>query len=68
VAVTVKAGTRTLSTRRVALRSNCTYRVTFTFGDRSRFRRASSLRVQARYSGNTALTARRSATRTVRVR
>jgi hypothetical protein len=68
VSLTVKAGTRTLSTRRVALRSDCTYRVTFTFGDRSRFRGRSGLTVRARFSGNQVLVARSSPTRTVRVR
>jgi Ca2+-binding RTX toxin-like protein len=68
VTVTVKAGTRTISTRRANLRDNCTYRLTATFGDRSRFRGRRSLRVRARFGGNEVLAPRSSATRSFRVR
>jgi hypothetical protein len=68
VSIQVKAGTRTIATRRVGLRVNCTYRLTLSFGDSSRFRGRSALRVRARFGGNDVVEARSSATRTVRLR
>src|SRR4051794_22801860 len=68
VTVQVKAGSRTISTRRAAVRSNCTYRLTTTFSDRSRFRGRTSLTFRARFTGTTTVNARASASRTARVR
>jgi Ca2+-binding RTX toxin-like protein len=66
VAVQVKAGRRTISTRRARVRSNCRYSLRVTFNDRGRLPRNGILRFQARYSGNTVLA--RKASRTTRVR
>jgi hypothetical protein len=68
VSVQVKAGTRTLSTRRVEIRSNCTYSSTVTFRNRRRFGRARSLRFLARFTGNDVLATARARTRSGRLR
>ena len=68
VSVQVKAGTRTVSTRRVEIRSNCSYSSTVTFRDRSRLRTARSLRFLARFTGNGVVAAARATTRTGRLR
>ena len=68
VSVQVKAGTRTVSTRRVEIRSSCTYSSTVTFRDRSRLRTARSLRFLARFTGNGVVAAARARTRTGRLR
>jgi hypothetical protein len=68
VSVQVKAGSRTLSTRRASLRGDCTYGSSVSFSRRSRFGRARSLRFTARFLGNTVLKAARASSRTGRVR
>ena len=68
VSVQVKAGTRTVSTRRVEIRSNCTYSSTVTFRDRSALRTARSLRFLARFTGNGVVAAARATTRSGRLR
>jgi hypothetical protein len=68
VSVQVKAGTRTLSTRRVALSGGCTYAWSVTFSSRRRFGRATSLRFAARFLGNAVLKPAAAPTRTGRVR
>jgi hypothetical protein len=66
VTVTTKAGTRTLSSRRVALKADCTYSVTLSL--RSGIGKARSLRVTAAFSGNQVLAAAAAAAKTVRVK
>jgi pimeloyl-ACP methyl ester carboxylesterase len=61
VSVQVKKGTRTISTRRVSLRKDCTYRSTVTFK-----RAKGKLRFLARFGGNAAVRATRAKTRTAR--
>jgi Ca2+-binding RTX toxin-like protein len=68
VSVQAKAGSRTLSTRRVSLRRDCTYTSSVTFSSRSRFGRSRSLRFTARFLGNTVLRAARATSRTGQVR
>lgn len=67
VAVSFKAGTKTISTRRVKVRANCTYsaRVTFTVPSRLR---PKVLNVRAVYAGNGVVNRRTSRRITVRVR
>ena len=68
VSVQVKAGTRTISTRRVTISKACTYRSTVVFRDRSRFRSATALKFTARFAGNTVLERRSAPVRTARIR
>lgn len=68
VSVQVKAGTRTLSTRRVSVRRDCTYTSSVSFSNRRRLGRSRSLRFTARFLGNTVLKAARATSRTGRVR
>lgn len=68
VSVQVKAGSRTISTRRANISRSCTYRVTVTFTDRSRFRGATRLKFTARFLGNAILERRSASAKTVRVR
>jgi Ca2+-binding RTX toxin-like protein len=68
VSVQVKAGKRTLSTRRTNLRRNCTYTSSVRFASRRRFGSARSLRFTARFLGNNVLKADRATSRTGRVR
>jgi hypothetical protein len=67
VAVQIKAGSKTISTRRVTLSKDCTYRsrVAFTLPRRLRTR---TLRVQATYAGNSVLNRKSSPQITVRTR
>jgi len=55
VTVQVKAGRRTISTRRARLGKDCRYSSTVTFHDRSRFYGASRLRYFIRFGGNAVL-------------
>jgi hypothetical protein len=68
VSVQVKAGKRTLSTRRTNLRRNCTYTSSVSFASRRRFGSARSLRFSARFLGNNVLKADRATSRTGRLR
>lgn len=68
VKVRVKRGQRTISTRTVRLSSVCTYRSRVTFKNRRRLGKARTLRFQATFEGNDALSARRSRTRVVAIR
>ena len=68
VSVQVKAGKKTISTRRTTLRSNCSYRSTVTFRDRRRFGRRSSLKVRVRFLGNSRVLPQTLKTVTARVR
>jgi hypothetical protein len=56
VAVTFKAGKKTISTRRVSLKKNCTYKSKVTFEIPSRL--AGKLQVVVRFAGNAVLTAK----------
>lgn len=55
VNVQVKAGKKTISSRRVALRPDCTYRVNVAFKDDSRFAVSKRLKFTARFLGNATL-------------
>ncbi|MDP9385482.1 MAG: Ig-like domain-containing protein [Actinomycetota bacterium] len=68
VTVRVKAGRKTISTRRATLRSDCTFASTVSFRNRGRFTRSGRLRFLARFTGNDVLTARSARSRTVRTR
>jgi hypothetical protein len=64
VAVTVKAGRKTISTRTDELSKACAYTVTVSFSSRSRFPSNGKLKVQATFRGNEVLKARKSSTKT----
>ena len=68
VAVQVKAGRKTISNRRVQVRSNCTYRSVVTFKDRKRFSRNGKLGFKARFLGNGVMRARASREAVARTR
>jgi hypothetical protein len=68
ISTSVKAGTKTISTRRVNLKSNCTYSSTVSFASRSRFGRARSLKLTVRFGGNSVLATRTLTSKTVRIR
>ncbi len=62
VTVQIKSGTKTVSTRRVKVGSNCNYRSSVSFKSRGRLKARGTLKVTARYGGNQFLrTASRSA-------
>jgi len=65
VSVQIKRGTRTLSTRRVNLRSNCTFSTSVSFARARRLARG-TLKVTARFLGNAVLLPRAAPSRTVR--
>jgi len=67
VTVQIKAGSKTVSTRRAQLRSNCTYRSQVTFRLPSRLR-PRTLRVVTRFGGNEVLSPDSAPRQTVRVR
>lgn len=67
VAVQFKAGKKTISTRRVKLRSNCSYRSRVTFRLPRRLN-PRTLRVFVRFAGNDVIAAKNAARRSVRVR
>lgn len=52
VSVQVKRGSVTLSTRRVALRKDCTYAVSVSFANARRFAQVKRLKFTARFVGN----------------
>lgn len=68
VTVTVRRGATTILTRRVSLRSACTYGATVSFANRRRFGRATRLRITARFAGNARVLRATAPSRTVRVR
>jgi hypothetical protein len=67
VTVTFKAGTRTISTRRANLRSDCSYRSKVTFRSLPRLR-PSRLRVRVSFGGNAVLGTKQAARHSVRTR
>ena len=68
VAIQFKRGKKTISSRRTALRSNCTYKDSVTFRDSHRFGTSKSLRVSIKFQGNDVLLPKSAPTRTVRVK
>jgi Ca2+-binding RTX toxin-like protein len=60
VAVQVKAGSKTISNRRVKVKKNCTYSQKVTFKNRKRFSKNGKLKFTARFSGNGVLKASKS--------
>jgi len=67
VTVQIKAGRTTVSTRRVRLRSNCTYRSRVTFRIKRRLR-PRTLRRSVRFGGNAVMAARSASRQTLRIR
>jgi hypothetical protein len=66
VSVQIKAVPRkTISTRRVNVRRDCTYRSVVTFTERSRFPESGELEIHARFLGNTVLLPRKARTHKV---
>ena len=68
VSVQVKAGRRTVSTRRAAVDRRCEFRLRVTFRDARRFGRARTLRVFVRFLGGERLRPVRAPAVTVRIR
>lgn len=68
VSVQVKAGKKTISTRRAKLKRDCTFRSRVTFTESERFGSAKRLRFTARFLGNADVFRRTAKTQTVRVR
>ncbi len=66
--VSVKAGSKTISTRRVNIKKDCSYSSTVRFTSKSRFGKAKSLKFVARFSGNAALKVASSKSTTGRVK
>ena len=66
VTVQIKAGRKTVSTRRVKLRSNCTYRSRVTFRIKGRLR-PRTLKRSVRFGGNAVMAAKRASRGTLRV-
>ena len=65
VTVTVKGGSRTLSSRSAKLSSTCTYKIKVTFKGRSGFPRNGKLKIKASSAGNDVVSAKASSTKTV---
>ena len=68
VTVTTKAGSRTISSKRVRLSRTCRYSVRVSFKNALRFGRATKLRAQATFGGNARLLRKRSARASLRVK
>ena len=68
VSIQVKAGTKTISTRRANLSRTCTFTSTVTFRDRRRFTRNGRLRFTLRFTGNEVLARTAAVARNVRTR
>ncbi|HVL96610.1 MAG TPA: hypothetical protein VM266_12185 [Solirubrobacteraceae bacterium] len=68
VAVQVKAGKKTISNRRTAVKPDCTWSSRLTISNRKRLGKTKSLRFIANFQGNKVLLPRKAKTRTVRVR
>jgi hypothetical protein len=56
VSVQIKAGSKTISTRRANITKKCTFSLAVSFADRSRFGKAKKLKFTTRFGGNTVLT------------
>lgn len=68
VSVQIKAANKTVSTRRVALRSDCSYSSTVSFRDAKRFTRSGALKVTVRFNGNTRVLPFRATSLTIRTK
>ena len=68
VSVQVKAGSKTISTRRADLRRDCTFSSTVRFANRARFTRNGQLRFTLRFTGNEILNRSAAVARNVRTR
>lgn len=68
VSVQVKAGAKTISTRRVALRRNCTFVSTVTFSNRRRLGSTGRLKFVLRFTGNAVLSRSAAVARNLRTR
>ena len=68
VSIQVKAGSKTISTRRADLRRDCSFASTVRFADRRRFTRAGKLRFTLRFTGNEVLNRSAAVARNVRTR
>lgn len=68
VSVQVKAGGRTLSTRRAKVRRDCTFTSVVTFSSRRRFGRSGTLRFTLRFTGNEVLKRSLAVARNIRTR
>lgn len=68
VSVQVKAGAKTISTRRVALRRNCTFVSTVTFSNRKRLGSTGRLKFVLRFTGNAVLSRSAAVARNLRTR
>ena len=55
ITVQIKRGKKTISTRRVDVKPNCTYSVAASFAVKSRVPRRGTLRIRARFNGNNVL-------------
>lgn len=67
VTVQVKAGRKTISTRRARVTPACRFRSSVSFGDRQRFDGRRSLRFLVRFTGNAVLARRSAKPRSIRV-
>jgi hypothetical protein len=68
VSVQIKRGRTTISTRRVSLRSDCSYSLRVSFANRRRFGSLARLRFTARFAGNARILPARAPARFARVR
>jgi Ca2+-binding RTX toxin-like protein len=68
VSIQVKAGPKTISTRRADLRGDCTFSSTARFADRKRFTRSGRLRFTLRFTGNEVLDRSAAIARNIRTR
>lgn len=68
ISTSVKAGKKTISTRRVNIKSNCTYSSTTSFKNRSRFGKASKLKITVRFGGNSVLASKTLTSKTIKVK
>ena len=66
VSVQVKAGSKTVSTRRVTLSGDCSYRSSVAFAVRSRLGRSGRLKFGVRFLGNNVLAPRSASVKTAR--
>jgi hypothetical protein len=68
VSVQVKAGAKTISTRRVEIKRDCSFVTTVTFKDRKRFTKSGKLKFTLRFTGNLTLSRSTAVVRNLRTR
>ena len=68
VSIQVKAGAKTISTRRADVRRDCSFSSTVRFADRRRFTRNGRLRFTLRFTGNEVLNRSAAIARNIRTR